>query len=198
MKIIGLTGLMASGKTAALRVMEAMGAWVISADKAAHRVIMRGGAAYGGIVDAFGPDILVNGEIDRKRLGDIVFADKERLLELNALTHKYVIQDILNEIEDVRRKAFTGIALEVIYLFETGLADVCDARFIIVADEAERIRRIVERDRMSFAAAERRVLSQAGFDWSDKLGPRDRVIANNGDIAEFRLKVEALARDVFV
>ena len=200
MKIIGVTGLIGSGKTEASGVLGRMGAYIIDADISAHKAILRGNPAYGEILEVFGEDILDSeGEIDRKRLGAIVFADPDKLSVLNALTHKHILRDIGSEIEKVRANpgSYAGIALEAIYLFESGLSDICDMCLIIVSEEESRLKRVMSRDRMSPDTAKKRILSQKGICRTEALTPKDHIIHNNGNLDEFIKKVEELALHVF-
>ncbi|MCL2703722.1 MAG: dephospho-CoA kinase [Defluviitaleaceae bacterium] len=200
MKIIGITGLIAGGKTEAAHVMARMGAYIIDADKEAHNVLLKSGAAYGGIAEAFGDEILgADGEIDRKKLGNIVFGNAQKLEMLNSLTHKHVIREIERQIKTIKNNPgdYTGIVLDVVYLYESGLYKLCDQWIIVAADEEKRLERIIKRNQLTPEAAMNRIRSQNKLNAPEKLRYADYVLENNDDLTAFIQKTEELAQHVF-
>lgn len=162
-RIIGLTGGSGSGKSSVAAALKKAGARVIDCDKIAHENMKRGGASYNEIVSAFGADILLeNGEIDRKKLADIVFSDKKQLERLNKITHSRIcgrVRELVNE----------GGALIVIdapLLRQTGLDKLCGEVWITDAPYEARIRRVMERDGISLGEAEKRLKNQRSEDYS--------------------------------
>ena len=105
MKIIGLTGNSGCGKSTVSDIFSKNGGYIIDADKIAHENMEFGKATYNEIVDAFGSEILLeNGEIDRKKLGRIVFSDKEKLSVLNEISLKYILEEIIEELREVQQE----------------------------------------------------------------------------------------------
>lgn len=148
---VGLTGGYASGKSFVASELEALGCYVLRADLLGHAVLERGGAAYGAVIEAFGPEILTgDGAIDRKKLADVVFDRPELLERLNGIVHPAVIADEEEmfarfEVENPR-----GIAvLEAAILIEAGRDRIFDRIILTACDEETQIARGMKRDHLS-------------------------------------------------
>ena len=139
--LIGLTGNIATGKSAVGRMLAEMGALVIDADRVAHEVMEPDGAAFAALIDAFGSEVLTPaGTVDRRRLGDIVFRDPAALARLEAAVHPAVIQEV------GRRIAATDAAVvvvEAIKLIEAGMHRAYDALWVVTAPRDLQIKRLV-------------------------------------------------------
>ena len=185
--VIGLTGGIACGKSAVSRVLSGLGAGIIDADQVGHEILSAGQAAYAQVVQAFGEQILnAQGEIDRKRLGAIVFAEEKKLLQLNSITHPHIINNIVKQIE-----AGNGIlVLDAALLFETGLDALCDEIWLVMAKREEQIRRILLRDHLTRQEAERRIQSQG--DYAQKRGKAKHIIDNSGSAWKLEREVKCL------
>lgn len=158
MKVIGITGASGAGKSTVCAELSRMGAEVADADKIAHEICMRGGAAFDELSAEFGEEIIGDdGEIDRKLLGKIVFSDKERLSRLNEITHKYVYSELLRRIRECRADI---MVIDIPLLFEEGSPIHYDLTVAVTADEKTRLERIVSRDGISRDAAESRMKNQ--------------------------------------
>ncbi len=155
--IIGITGGSGTGKSTACRFFEEKGWLIIDADSVAREVCSRGTKCLGEIKSEFGDKILdENGNLKRKELGEIVFADKSRLERLNSITHKYIVKEIKNRAKNNCR----DIVIDAPLLLETGLESICDKTLCVLADEDIRIRRICKRDSISPQTAKNRIASQ--------------------------------------
>lgn len=123
MQVIGLTGGIASGKSTVSKLLKKMGAVVIDADIVSREIMVKGTEAYNKIVEYFGREILKeDGEIDRKKLGNIVFADRRKLKKLNEITHPIIIERIKEKIEEERKKnQQKAIVLDAALLIEMKL-----------------------------------------------------------------------------
>lgn len=189
--VIGLTGGIACGKSAVSHVLRGLGAGIIDADRIGHEVLYAGQEAYSQVVQAFGQEILnEQGEIDRKRLGAMVFAEKKKLSQLNSITHPHIINNIVKQIE-----AGDGIiVLDAALLFETGLDALCDEIWLVTAKKEEQLRRILLRDGLSRQEAERRVQSQG--DYAQKRGKAKHIIDNSGSLGELEREVKRLYQQV--
>jgi len=156
MTIIGLTGGSGGGKTTALRVLADLGARVIDCDALYHKLLTENGAMVGEIAARF-PDALIDGVLNRKALGKIVFQDSAALEALNKITHRHVCEAV-----DCEIRAYQGtlIAIEAIALIESGLADRCTSVVGILAPEDDRICRIMAREGIGEAYAKSRIESQ--------------------------------------
>ena len=185
-RIIAITGGSGVGKGEVCRILARNGVEIIDTDSLAHHVMLRGEtAAYDEVAAEFGCEILGDdGEIDRKKLGPIVFADKDRLAALSGIVHKYVRA----RCEEVVEKSTSGtIAIDAPALIEAEMQDMCDIIIGIFARRDLRVARIITRDGISPEAAERRVGSQM----PDTVlrGYVDIAIENNGTIQELEEKL---------
>ncbi len=187
---IGLTGNIATGKTTVGRMLEALGAERIDADRVAHAVIEPDGSAYHDVVAAFGEQILrEDGTIDRGRLGRIVFNDADALKTLEALVHPPVISTIAARIAHSDAPV---VVVEAIKLLESGMADHYDAIWVTTCSELIQRARLVELRGMSRQDAEARIRAQNPQ--ALKLAQADVVIETEGTLAQTRSQVRAAWR----
>ncbi len=178
--VIGLTGNIATGKSLVLRMLQELGASVIDADKLAHQVMAPDGPAYPAIVEEFGRFVVdASGLIDRNRLGRIAFAVPEAMTRLEAITHPAVRQEIAERINSAPTPV---VVIEAIKLFEGGLADQCQSKWVIVAPPEVQLKRLVERRKMSPDLARQRIAAQSSQ--QEKAAKADVVIDNSGDLAK--------------
>ena len=184
--VIGLTGNIATGKSSVARMLACLGAHVIDADKVAHQVMRAGTPAHAAIVAEFGPDIVQqDGEIDRGKLGAIVFANPEALARLEALVHPAVIaavEQALDEIAASAGREGVVVVVEAIKLIESGMAETCDALWVVTAPEAAQQARLMQQRGLSEAEAKRRIHAQPPA--SAKVALADVVIDNGGALQE--------------
>lgn len=174
--IIGLTGNIATGKSLALKMLAELGAYTIDADSIAHRVIRSDGPAYQPILDAFGRWLLnEESEIDRAKLGKLVFSDPSALALLESIVHPAVeeaVDALLNTC------APEVVAIEAIKLLEGGIGPICDAVWVVEAPRETQIQRLVSKRAFTPEQASARVDLQG--DASDKRAKATVVINNNG------------------
>lgn len=145
-QVIGITGGIGCGKSVVMSILEEeYGAYVLLSDLVGHELMIPGAVNYNGIVEAFGTDILLeNGEIDRKKLGSIVFGNPEKLALLNSITHPNIMKEIRGRIDAaLANPVYQMVCLESALLFETELADYCDQTWYVYADEEVRINRLI-------------------------------------------------------
>jgi dephospho-CoA kinase len=185
--LIGLTGNIGAGKSTVARMLAEMGAEAIDADKVAHEVMRAGAPAHAAVVAAFGSEILnAEGEIDRKRLGAMVFADPAALARLEAIVHPAAIEAI------GRRIAATSasvIVIEAIKLIESGMADAYDSVWVTTSRPEQQIQRVVRERGLSQVEAEQRARAQPPQE--EKIARADVVIDNSGSLAQTRAQVQA-------
>lgn len=156
--VIGLTGNIATGKSVVRKMLEHMGAYGIDADALGHRAIARGAPGYQAVVDHFGKWILTpDGQIDRNKLGMIVFSDRQAMSQLEAIVHPLVHQavDLL-----VKHSQQMVIVIEAIKLIESGLRSRCDTLWVVYASEEIQVTRLVQKRGMNEAAARQRMAAQ--------------------------------------
>ena len=174
--VIGLTGNIATGKSVVRRMLEHLGAYTIDADALSHRVISKGAPGYQPVLDTFGKWLLEpDGQINRTKLGHLVFADKEALKQLEDIIHPYVRQaiDIL-----VKRASQKVIVVEAIKLLESGLRNQCDSIWVTDAPQQVQVERLMRKRGMSQEEALQRVQMQPAQ--KAKLDAADTIITNHG------------------
>ena len=170
MKIIGVTGGIGSGKTTVCEMFEKLGAEVIDADKIAHDITKRDGAAYAEIIDKFGEKVMLpDGDIDRKALAKIVFSDSEKLKMLEHITHKYVFEEMKKRMD---KSTAPVVVLDVPLLFSSEFPFVCDLTVGVTADMEDRISRVFKRDNMTREEIISRINNQIS----------DKTLKENADI----------------
>ena len=143
MIILGITGAVGAGKSTIMnRLKEQYGAYTIQADQVGHLLMKKGQICYDAILKQFGREILAeDGEIDRKKLGSIVFSNRELLLKLNNIIHPAVKQYILDQVEEKRQEGCTLFVMEAALLLEEHYDAICDDLwYIYVNDEVRRSR----------------------------------------------------------
>jgi len=194
LKVIGLTGGIASGKSTVARLLREEGLPVIDADTLGHMALAADGAAYREVLDAFGAGILAADgvNIDRQRLGAEVFDDPERRALLERFTHP--------AIADLARRGFELIAerggrlaiYEAALLVETGMHRGLAALIVVSCSIESQVERIVARDGLGRAAAAARIASQ--YPLAEKLAAADWVVENDDTFEELRERTAELAR----
>ncbi len=192
--VIGLTGNIATGKSVVRKMLEHLGAYGIDADALGHRAMMKGAPGYQAVIDTFGKWILDDdGQVDRTKLGSLVFADPDAMEALENILHPFVLQaiDLL-----VDRSKQDVIVIEAIKLMEVELNTYCDAVWVADAPPKVRVERLVQRRGMSLEKARQRVEAQAPQE--EKLQAADVVIRNDGSFEETWKQVLAAWKKTFV
>ena len=172
--IFGITGGTGCGKTTALKAIESLGGLVLDCDAIYHELLKTDPSLLEAINSRF-PGVVENGELQRKKLGAIVFADPQALLDLNAITHAAVKAEVERRLETAPALA----AIDAIELFGSGLASLCDATVAIVAPLEDRVRRLMARDSISEDYARARIAAQKDEAWFR--AHCDAVLENNGE-----------------
>ena len=157
--VIGITGGTGAGKTTLLRALERRGAAVFDCDAVYHELLRTSAALRGEIAAAFGDVFAPDGDLDRKKLGTIVFGNADRLARLDAAVFKYLPRELARRMDGCGREL---IALDAIKLTESGLAALCDLTVAVTAPEESRMRRIMLRDGISEEYARARIAAQRG------------------------------------
>jgi dephospho-CoA kinase len=178
MYVIGLTGNIAVGKTTVCNILRTLGAQIIDADLLVRRILAMGHPVHDQVVAAFGAQILTeNGEIDRARLGRLVFADPGSLRRLEAITHPAVDVIVQHEIASSQAEV---VVVDAVKLLESGIGKRCNAIWVVIASEEQQFERLTRRRGMTEADAWQRIHAQASQ--AEKVRQADVVIDNSGSV----------------
>lgn len=186
-KIIGLTGGIGSGKTTIARLFEAEGIPVYIADDEAKKIMILPETIQF-IGEYFGQEIIVNHQIDKKKLSEIVFNQPEKLKELNKIIHPLVKNHFDNWI---KKQSSSFVIKEAAILFESGSYKYCDKIITVIASEETRIKRVMSRDNCTKEAVLDRIKNQ----WSDsqKTSKSDYIIENE-NLSEAKLQFQEILK----
>ncbi|MDD5382910.1 MAG: dephospho-CoA kinase [Candidatus Margulisbacteria bacterium] len=188
MPIIGLTGPAAAGKSEVARLLKRRGAFVIEADQVAHTLYNTQSPVWHELVRVFGSRILMRGgKINRKRLGEIVFADRGKLKQLNAIAHPALKASIVQQLE-TRDPRLETVVINAAVLKEIGLLDQVDKVWVVIAPKEMRLKRLVKSG-FSKEEALRRINAQPSQ--AEYLKIADVVIKNEGTLKQLNAKVQA-------
>lgn len=161
MKIIGLTGLTGAGKSTVAQKLMAYGCYHIDADKVAREVINNNENVKNKLKERFGNDVVNDdGTTNRPILASRAFADEQSTLDLNAITHPAVTDEIKSIIKDISEVGYRGIIIDAIALFESGEDALCDFTVAVVAPLDIRLERIMKRDNITEEKALERINAQ--------------------------------------
>lgn len=195
--ILGLTGGIASGKSTVSAYLAQNGALIIDADLIARQVVAKKSSGLKQIVTKFGGEILTaSGELDRKKLGKLVFSNKELLKALTDITGPLIRAEILREIEAAKKAQVKLVVLDIPLLFETGYQTLCDKVMVVTIPSKLQLERVMKRDNLSAAEARKRIANQLPASKRNELA--DVLIDNSKSVAETYqqvlkwLKIEAL------
>ncbi len=189
---VGLTGGIASGKSTVARQLAALGCRLVEADVLAREVVAPGEPAWRAIVEEFGSDVaLPDGQLDRKRLGALVFADPARRKVLEAITHPAILARRQAILDTWAAEGFGElVVLDIPLLIELGMAAQVDRVALVYAEREMQLERLMRRDGFDPAEAERRLASQMPL--ADKVRHAQYVIDNSGRPEETAAQVRAV------
>ncbi len=196
MKVIGLTGNIASGKSVVASMFEDLGAKVIDVDDIARKIVEPNETAWKKIVDTFGQNILnPDSTINRKKLGEIIFNDYEKRKILNDITHPKIIQNARDKVEKYKNEIVEVVIIEAALIVEKGgLKDLIEKLIVVTSDEVSQIERLTERNGFSKEEALSRINSQ--MPTSEKVKHADYIIDNSGTTSETENQVKKLWHEI--
>lgn len=196
MKVLGLTGNIASGKSTVARMLADMGARIIDADLIAREVVEPEKPAWIDIVKKFGPEILSpDGTIDRRRLGEVVFADEGKRRLLMDITHPRIKEAVRERLSEYRKENVPVVVIEAALIVESGgLREFLDGLIVVTADEEAQIERLIKRSGYTREEALARIGSQMPA--GEKALHADYLIDNSGTEEETEARVRRLWEEI--
>ena len=193
---MGLTGGIASGKSTVAHLFRERGAEIIDFDELAREVIRPKSPAYEKIVSTFGDEILLsNGEIDRKKLGAIVFQELSKLRQLNDIVHPFVFAEWRKLIEEIKKEKTSKIVIsDLPLLFETNSAPLFDVVVLVFIPKEKQLERLMKRDGIPYDRAMLMIASQMPIE--EKIPLADVVIDNSFPLEKTEKEVEQVWKDL--
>ena len=179
--IIGITGGTGCGKTTLLNCIAEKGGLILDCDAIYHRLLHENPQLLRSIENRV-PGVVEDGQLQRKKLGNIVFADPDALADLNRITHTAVKNEVLRLLESGPKLA----AIDAIALFEGGLAELCNTTVAVTAPEVDRVQRLMARDGISQDYAQKRIAAQRSSEEFSAMC--QYTLENNGELGAFRAK----------
>ncbi|MDD4859739.1 MAG: dephospho-CoA kinase [Dehalococcoidales bacterium] len=191
MKIIGLTGGIGTGKSTVSQMLADLGAKIIDTDKLGHKALQPGGKAYQEVLNYFGKQVLASdATIDRRKLGEVVFARPEARKKLEDILHPLIFSMVKEQLEQYRKDGMAVTVVEVPLLVEAGWKPLVDEVWVTIAPKTVVLKRLKERAGMSETEAESRIRTQLSNE--ERLKHADVVIDTDCTLDELRSKIEKL------
>ncbi|XP_077240726.1 dephospho-CoA kinase-like isoform X2 [Tasmannia lanceolata] len=195
MRIVGLTGGIASGKSTVSNLFKSSGVPVVDADVVARDVVRKGTGGWKRIVRAFGEEILQdNGEIDRALLGQIVFSDPTKRQLLNRLLAPFISSGLFWEVVKLWIKGSKVIVIDIPLLFEAKMDQWANPIVVVWVDSETQLQRLMTRDGISEQQALNRINAQTSLDW--KRTKADIVIDNSGSLKETKEQFQKVLMEI--
>ena len=195
MRVIGLTGGIASGKSTAARTLTELGARVVDADAIAREIVAPGQPALAEIVRAFGREMLLpDGTLDRKRLGAVIFADADKRRALNAITHPRIAMETQARLGRLREEGVPVAVYEAALLVENRVHEALDGLIVVVCDEAAQLARLMGRDGYSEADARARIAAQAPV--AEKVKAATWVVDTSGPLTDTKRQLARVWEEI--
>lgn len=192
--IIGLTGSIASGKSTVAKMLEQYKFPIVDADLVARVVVEPGRPTLQQIKEKFGADIIMeDGHLDRSKLGDIIFHDPKKRLDLNAIMHPAIRKEMLEQRDKWLNDGHPVVVMDIPLLFESKLQHFVEKILVVSVTEENQLRRLMERNNLSEADARVRISSQLPI--SVKEEGADAVIFNNESVERTKQQLDIILRN---
>ena len=194
MKLIGLTGGAGSGKSTVGGMFRELGAAIVDADEASHAVYATGNPGFDAVVAEFGSDVVRNGQIDRAKLGELVFHDESARRRLNAIVHPLVREWMAARTAEADKDGASVVIHDVPLLFENGLETLYSDVVLVYVPPRVQLRRLVDGRGLSQELARSIIAAQMPID--EKRSRAQHVVDNSGDRDKTRAQVEKLWAEI--
>ena len=189
MFVIGLTGGIGTGKTQVSDILASLGAAIVNADQVGHEAYLPDTRTWHDIVAAFGRGVLSeSGEIDRGKLGGIVFSDPDAMKRLNSITHPRIFEMIRERIGDLDREGATIVVVEAALLIEANWTPLVDQVWVVTSEEEDVVSRLAARNNLNEESVRARIASQ--MPQTERVKHADVIISNEGDLAQLGSRVK--------
>ncbi|MBA4541567.1 MULTISPECIES: dephospho-CoA kinase [Thermoactinomyces] len=192
--LLGLTGSIATGKSTVAEMLKRRGAVVVDADQVARKVVEPGSLGLNRIKETFGSEMLTaDGQLDRAKLGELVFADEEARLRLNALLHPLIMDEMKRmTAESLDKNPKSIVIWDVPLLIEENLTQFVEQVIVVYVPQAIQLKRLMERNHLTKTEAIKRMQSQLSIEEKKKVA--DYIIDNSGSLEETERQVDQLWR----
>lgn len=195
MKLVGLTGGIASGKSTVAKILESLGAAIVNADTLSREVVEPGREAWQEIVAAFGAEVLQPDQgLDRQKLRTIIFNNPEARRKIESIIHPRVRALAEQKIRDHTAAAYDVVVYEVPLLFEGNLHEWLRPVILVACDVDTQLQRLQQRDGLDRAQAQKHIDAQMSL--TEKRRLADYVIENNGSVDDLKRQVEAVLEKI--
>ncbi|MPQ26305.1 dephospho-CoA kinase [Bacillus paralicheniformis] len=189
--VIGLTGGIASGKSTVAQMFQQCGITVVDADVIAKEAVEQGMPAYQKIAETFGQGVLLEtGDIDRRKLGEIVFTNEEKRMQLNAIVHPEVRKMMIKQRDEAIRAGEQFVVLDIPLLYESGLEHLTNKVIVVWVPMELQLERLMKRNRLTEDEALNRIHAQHSLD--EKKKKADAVIDNSGSLKDTEAQLDQL------
>ena len=193
-KIIGITGGIASGKTTVVNEIRKNGYQVIDADQVVHDLQKKGGKLYRALLGCFGTEILANdGELNRPHLSKLIFSNPQNMTLSKSLQNSIIRQELLDRYTELS-KTESVFFMDIPLLIEENYVDWFDDIWLLFVEEETQIERLMRRNNYSYEEAQKRISSQMPF--KEKRKYANQIIDNNGTIEETLEQIRALLKKI--
>lgn len=192
MKVIGITGPTGAGKTTVLRYLQSKGTIILDCDAIYHDLLSKPSTLYHAVKAAFPDAFTPAGELDRKKLGKLVFQDEAQMAKLNEMVYLHLGSEVQATLKTLAGKAKL-VAIDAVNLIQSGLSALCHVTFAVLAEEEIRLGRIMARDGISREYAAARIAAQPQADYYRK--NCDFVLENNGTEEALLTQTESALKD---
>lgn len=196
MLVVGLTGGIASGKSTVAQRFKELGATVVDADIIARQVVLPGTEGLETIVSHFGKEVMLpDGNLDRKKLGAIIFADKSQRELLNKILHPRIINYSKELINNYKEKPNSPLLIyEAALLLEVGMQDLFDEIWVVYSEQEFQIKRLIERDTITVEQAMEKLAAQ--MSGKERIKYADRVIDTSGDLTSVFIQIDNIWKEI--